>query len=419
MAAAEFAPASPAFRADPWPAYRALRALDPVLYRPQHDDWIVTGHAEVRAVLAARDRLAAAAVTAEDRAAAGAARPPQEPRREAGARVEDGEIEAMHARLARLESASLLNRSPPAHTRLRRAVGQPIHALDMTALRGRVDALAGAIIDRHRQHGRLDIVADYAFPITVTVICDLLGLPVEDAARFAAWSRDSLAARELVRDRRVALRARMARQSLADYLNQRLRDGRAARRSPLVAALQQREADGAISQDELLGNVMSLLLGGFENTQNAIALACLALARDPASFDRLRREPDGVAVAVDEFLRFEGPVQCLYFTASAPAEVAGRRIAAGQRVHLVIGAANRDPRRFPEADVLVVDRAPNPHLSFGSGMHYCLGAAISRLEIEVAVATLLRRLPDLAISAQAEYTDNYVFRGVRRLEATF
>jgi cytochrome P450 len=308
----------------------------------------------------------------------------------------------------------MLSSDPPDHTRLRSLVSKAFSPRLVQALRPRIETLAVELLDAVIPQGRMDLIDDYAFPIPMTIIAELLGVPQEDRDRFRQWSNVLVGERSTATAQAEIM---AAARGFADYLTQLFAARRSEPRADLVTALlQAEEAGDQLSASELLSTVFLLLVAGHETTVNLIGNGFLALLTHPAELERLRREPQLLPQAIEELLRFDGPVTTS--TARFPSEdvqVAGVTIPRGALVLVVLGSANRDPAQFPDPDKLDLTRADNRHLAFGHGLHYCLGAALARLEGQIAIGTLLERLPSarLAVSVdQLQWRPGLLIRGL-------
>lgn len=389
---------SPAAIADPFPVYARLRADDPVHWSERAGGWVLTRYDDVSRALrdprfsAVRSAMAFERLPAELREAT---RP-----------------------LQRAFTLWMLMMDPPDHTRLRGLVGKAFAPALVAGLRPRVQALVDAAIDRVAASGRIDLIADLAGPIPVTVIAELLGVDPADAPRFKAWS-DDLALMEL--GPRGFRQAQASMLALTAYLAEVVAARRVEPRDDLVSELLAAEEAGQIlGDDELLANCVLILFAGHETTTNLIGNGVLELLRHPAQLAAVRAEPALIEGAVEELLRFHGPVQRVRRTLKEPVELGGKRMAAGDNVWLMVGAANRDPTVFERPDLLDVRRKPTRHLTFGLGAHFCVGAALARVEGPIAIGTVLRRLPDLRGDVHGvTWRPELSFRGVAALPLAF
>jgi hypothetical protein len=310
----------------------------------------------------------------------------------------------------------LLFMDPPDHTRLRSLANAAFSRKAVEELRPRITALVDELLDGRDE---IDLVSDFAYPLPVTVIAEMLGVPVSDREMFSAWSRElvDLFGTEDVSTESTQ-RGNEAILAMNDYFTALSTERRNKPRDDLLTAFVEVEDAGErLSHSELLATCLILLIAGHETTANLIGLGTLALLRDRDTLSRLRDDPGLVPSAVDELLRYDSPVQATARTTLAPVEVAGTVIPEAQRVLVLLGSANRDPERFADPDRLVPDRSPNPHLSFGGGIHFCLGAPLARLEARIAFAKLVQLPLELA-SGSLEWRTTFPIRGLRSLPVT-
>lgn len=391
---------NPAALADPYPLYAQLRNYEPVHWEAAVNSWILTGYAEISAIL--RD----ARFSAE--------RNPSEEQMEAWGMGE-------FSPTTRTMRNQLLFLDPPKHTRLRGLVSKAFTPKTVEALRNRIQVIVDAAVDKALASGQMDIIADLAYPLPATVIAEMLGVPTSEMAQFKRWSSDfavllgsfELSPEEMGRIQQSIIAFAAYFRDITIRLRQQPEDN-------LLSALAQAEEQGErLSEDELLANCILLLVAGHETTTNLIGNGTLALLRNPEQWQRLREAPELIAGAVEELLRFDSPVQLTSRLPLVDVEVGDKSVKAGQETILLIGAANHDPRQFTAADCLDVSRQNPKHLSFGGGSHYCLGAPLARLEGQVVFTTLLRRLPNMQLaSATAEWQPNFGLRGLKSLPVT-
>jgi len=378
----------PAVLSDPYPLFHRLRTEDPVHWEADLEFWALTRYAD--AVYALReDSLLSSAIHDSPR---------------------PGGVGLSSARW-------FVFLDPPRHTRLRALVHSAFTPQVVEGLRARIQAIVDELLDRAAEAGRLDLIADLGFPLPAIVIAELLGVPAEDRAQFRAWSADLAAAGGLVRmaaDGAERLsRARAGGAALNAYFRDIIRERRRAPRDDLVSRLTGvQSAEGTLSEEELVDTCALLLFAGHETTTNLIGNGMLALLRHPDELSRLRADPSLIGPAVEELLRYDSPVQMRVRVARETVEIGGRRIAKGQRVLILVGAANRDPARFPDPDRLDIARPDNRHLAFGHGIHFCTGAPLARLEGAIAIRRLLRRFPRLELT-----TDQLAWRETLTLRA--
>ena len=321
----------------------------------------------------------------------------------------------------RLLFTSMLLLNPPDHTRLRRLVSGTFTARRVQALRAAITAMVDDLLDELEGAGKadsIDFVDTFAFPLPVNVIGELLGVPAPDRAQFQGLVRDWTQVLEVVNGD-VLRTADPAAATIRDYLAGLAAERRREPGDDLLSALVAVEDAGdQLTEDELLTMAALLFAAGFETTTNLLGNGLVALLRNPDQLAALREQPDLAVPAVEELLRYDSPVQIVSRIAMAPVEIAGVDLEAGERVVAYLGAGNRDPERFPDPERLVLDRRDNAPLSFGGGIHYCLGAPLARLEAQVALPALVRRFPTLALDGEPERRDSLSIRGYTRLPIT-
>ncbi|MFJ8531815.1 cytochrome P450 [Streptomyces sp. NPDC093591] len=377
--------------------YEDLRSADDLFWDRHLDAWIATGHAVVSSA-AGDPRLSS--VRYPDIAAVSEELRP----------------------LAHVLSRQMLYSDAPDHPRLRALISRAFTPRAVAALRARIVEAVDRIITHAAPTGRMDIVADLARPLPLTIICDLLDVPQQDRPALAAWSEPI--AEAIGNSRLDADGNRAASQSMADllaYLRELLtRHATPPAPHTLRALVTAQAQDTGQDLDELLANCALLLIAGHETTTHFIGNATLALLRHPHAADQLRRRPDLMPAAVEELLRYDAPVQLMLRRARQDMELAGRSVAEGQTVLLVCGAANRDPAVFPDPHVLDFERRGGRHMAFGHGPHFCLGAALARLEGTIALEALLTRLPGLRLDGTApQWQRSLNFRALTRLNVAF
>ncbi len=309
------------------------------------------------------------------------------------------ELEARAAEVAADDRASenLLAKDGDDHRRLRRLVTKAFTPRMVEQLRPRIQQIADELIDLVQERGRMELVDDYAFPLPITVIAELLGIPVADRERFRVWSSNVVMPAFTPEELELA---RSRADEFIEYLDDLFARRRTDPADDLVSALVEAEDGGdTLSENELYGMVVLLIVAGHETTVSLITSAVHTLLTHPAELEALRADPSLVAPAVEELVRFDSPVErTLTRWVAADTELGGQTLRRGDLVIAVVGSANRDDARFPDAAVLDLDRGDNRHVGFGRGPHYCLGAPLARLETEIALDTLLRRLPNLRLA---------------------
>ncbi len=316
---------------------------------------------------------------------------------------------------------SMLNMDPPDHTRVRKLVNKAFTPRRIAALRGRIETIVEELLEPIERQGKMDVIADLAAPLPAIVIAELLGVPVEDHRQFKTWASEVVAGLG-----EMTLAARQARtapaaEKLFGYLAGIIAERRKEPRDDLISAmvLAQEERD-ALTDSELLATSNLLLIAGHETTTNLIGNGMLALLREPSEMERLRTNPELLPTGVEELVRFDGPVQATVRVTTEDLEIGGTEIEAGSLVLIGIGAANHDPAIFTDPERLDVERDPNPHLGFGFGAHFCLGAPLARLEGEIALRALIERFPDMQLEIEVpRYRPNPILRGLVKLPVRF
>jgi len=393
-----FNPMRADLRADPHPYYRALRERDPVHRTRAGDGWVLSRHRDVAAVLSDRR------FSADER---NLRQWPRILRRRAHAGLSDPYAE---------DRASMLRLDAPDHTRLRNLVSKAFTPRAVERMRERVEARVAELLAPFSPGDAMELVGDLASPLPVTIIAELLGVPAADHVRFRHWSDEAI--RSLgdgtLEDR---IRGEAAVEEIGAYLLAVAEERRRAPREDLLSGLVRAEQDGDRLRDgELASLCVLLLVAGNETTTKLIANGLLALLHHPDQLALLRDEPGRMAGAVEEFLRYDGPVQLTSRMVLEDGELEGRRLRRGQQVVLLLAAANRDPDVFPDPDRLDVTRENVRHLAFGLGSHFCLGAPLARLETERALSALLTRFPRLRLGDEpVVWGTNTILRGPTRL----
>jgi cytochrome P450 len=400
IAAPVFNPLSPEFIRDPYPFYRQLRQHDPLWLSP-FGYRLASRHADIAAIL--RDRRFGKSYAARMTNRYGE--------------------HAMEEAALRTMRVWMLNLDPPDHTRLRGLVVKAFTARRVEEMRPRIEAIVGATIDRIEPQGTMDVIADFALRLPVTVICDMLGIPDEDRERFFDRSRDVDGGRLLdpVPMTRAELDAANERsESAMDYFRHLFALRRAEPGDDLTTQLVYAEEQGQkLSEEELVANINLLFGAGHETTVNLIGNGLLALYRNPDQLELLRQRPELGANAVEELLRYDSSVQLTGRTAHQDLVISGVELKAGEGVLCLLGAGNRDPEVYDQPERLDITRAKIEPLSFGGGIHYCLGAQLARIEGDIAISTLLRRLPRLTLDniEEPDWRPTFVLRGLRQLNA--
>jgi cytochrome P450 len=391
----------PETRQDPYRAYERLRREAPVYHSESWNGWLLTRYPDVLSSF--RDpRLSS------NRSAAYAGTMPAPVR------------EKLAPLLQNLGAWAFLL-DPPDHTRLRALINKAFAPRLIEGIRPRIETIVDRLLDQAEREGRMDLIGDFASSLPVIVIADILGVPEGDHFLLKPWS-DALAA-FMGAGRPSMESAGQALQSVLEmerYFRAILAERRRAPREDLLSSLLSAEDQGQfLNEQELLSTCTMVLFGGHETTTNQIGTGVLSLLNNPDQLEALRDAPELAANAIEELLRYDSPVQRQGRIALQDLTIQGQQISKGDRVFLVLGAAHRDEAQFPDPDRLDIRRADVRHLAFGMGAHYCVGAALARIEAQVTITSLLRRFPRLSLaSAKVDWLDNLTIRGPRALPLT-
>jgi cytochrome P450 len=395
----------PAAVADPFPDLATIRAADPVHWSVRHRAWLITRYDDV------------AAVHTDPRLSSDRMTPLLEGLRAHGS-------SARLVRMMEVLAAWMTFKDGADHRRLRFLVNRAFTPRVVARMREQVATITDGLLDALPPSGEADLVAGYAYPLPAIVIAEMLGVPSADRDRFKAWSGDiSSLVFGAVDDPDRHDRAEFGMTELVEYFQGLIEAAEGGGDETLLDHLVRVRGEGgdALSQDELLAMCTLLLFGGHETTTNLLSSGTLALLRDPAERERLEADPALAEAAVEEFLRFDGPAKVSVRVAAEPIELRGKTIARGDRVFLCLAAANRDPENFADPDRLDLSRAPNRQIGFGVGPHYCLGAPLARLEGQVSIPLVFRRLRGLRLveDANLEYAPTLLSRSLRALPVTY
>ena len=390
-----------AVRRNPYPLYRTLRRVTPLVRVPKYNLWVASRYDDVKRVLS-------------------------------DYRAFSSDFSALAADLPNRElQSSLISSDPPVHTKLRSLVSKGFTPRAVANLEPRIAQLTNELLDAIVSRGETDLVRDVAYPLPVIVIAEMLGIPAEDRAQFKEWS-DALvrSADRAVFDRDARTEAAASNLSMAPelettmlpYLQAVIAQRRTEPRTDLISALLAAEVDGAqLTERDLLGFTWLLLIAGNVTTTNLITTTIQTLLDHPAQLAALRAQPELWPTAIEEVLRYRSPVQVMFRITTQPVELSGKTLQAGQMVVALIGSANRDEAKFKNPHTFDITRDPNPHVAFGQGIHYCLGAPLARLEAKVALPLILERLPNLQRVGRAKLpvTDSIFLHGVKQLPLRF
>jgi cytochrome P450 len=390
----------PEVLANPYPLYHKLRSDDPVHWDSFLHAWVVTRYADVVHVL--YHFSANRTPTPEQLSTMG--------------------LSALSP-IAQVMVRQMLFMDPPDHTRLRTLASAAFTPRRVELLRSHIQEIMDGLLDAVVSKGRMDVIADFASPAPAIVTAEMLGVPVADQEQLKDWSSDfaeMLGNFQHNPDRFP--RVLRSVESMCSYFRSAMREQRVHPREGLVQAMMAAEVEGAkLTEEEIIANLIVTMVGGQETTTNLIGNGVLTLLRNPAEMERLKKDSSLIPSAVEELLRYESPSQHTARLAPADVEMGGKQIRKRQAVIAVMGAANRDPERFSEPDRLDIGRQDNRHLAFGWAAHFCFGAALARLEGQIAFETLLRRLPKLALDTTTplEWRHNLGLRGLTVLPVIF
>lgn len=391
----EYRPSDPQVLANPFPLYRRMQDEDPVHWSPLLKGWVLTRYEDVK-------RVCLDSAMSSDRL------------RPFFASLPGAEAERM-AQLVRILTLWMVFRDPPQHTRLRRLASRVFNVRSIHALRPNIESLTAWLLERIGEREELDFIADFAGPLPALVIMDMLGVPRGELERVKRLSDEMALFIGSAREAEGKYdRAEAATREMAAFFRELIVARRAAPRADLLSALAHVEEDGdRLSDDELIATCVLLLFAGHETTTHHLANALAALLRFPAELQRLREHPTLAAAAVEELLRYDGPIGAQVRIVQEPQQLHGKALRPGERVFLLLNAANRDPRAYADPDRLDLGRDGPPHLTFGFGPHICLGFPLARIEGQVALPAVLARWQHLEPAAErVEWLDSLVLRGM-------
>jgi cytochrome P450 len=378
-------------RRNPYPMYDQLRSGSPVFRVPQADIWMIFDYEGVKRALHDHDAFSSRAS------------PPG-----------GGPLDW------------LIFFDPPHHTKLRAIILRAFTPRVVANLEPRIRELSCELLDQTIERGEMDLCADFSVPLPLMVIAEMIGIPLADRQRFKRWSDAILNLADSVWGGEMAARAERAfgaaKEEMKAYLTDLFEERRKAPKDDLLTRLVEAEVDGErLTEEEILSFFQLLLLAGSETTTNLISNALLCFVENPAELARLEAAPDLLPSAIEEILRYRSPVQAVFRETRCDVEVHGQVIPGAQLVLAMIGSANRDPRQFRDADRFDIVRDPNPHIAFGHGIHFCLGAPLARLEARIALSELLSRVKGFALASAEPWEPRKAFHvhGPTRLPIRF
>lgn len=399
---------SPAFVSDPYPVYDQIRSTEPIYWSEENKYWLITRYADISSLIH-NEHLSSSRISAH------ASRLPDQAKRE---------FQPLFAAV----SSWMLMVDPPDHTRLRGLVNAAFTPKVVSNMRVRIQQLVDGMLESVRSQGQMDVIRDLASPLPATVIAELLGVPLTDEIDFKRWSDDILTgllaidASGTKEDKySVYAAAQKSFLELSNYFREKVQTLRERPEENLLSALvSAEEAGDRLTEEELFANCVLLMIAGHETTTNLIGNGILALLKHEDQKEQLRSQPALIVPAIEELLRYDSPVQKMARFATEDISVADKEIKKGQLVFFCFGAGNRDSERFPNPNQVDIDRKDNKHLAFGHGLHYCLGAALARLEGQIAINSVLRDFPKLALAApELEWKRNVTLRGLKSLPVVF
>jgi pimeloyl-[acyl-carrier protein] synthase len=389
----------PEVLANPYPLYHRLRSEDPVHWDPFLHAWVVTRYADVVTVF--QHFSANRTPTPEHLATMGLAK---------------------LTPLAQVMVRQMLFLDQPNHGRVRGLASKAFTPRRVEVLRSHIQDITERLLDAVQEQGRMDVIADLAYPLPAIVTAEMLGLPTSDWQQLTAWSADfAQVLGNFQHTPETAPRVMRSLEEMVAYFRAAVRQAARHPREGLITALLTAEIDGdRLSEEEVIANTIVTMVGGQETTTNLIGNGLLSLLRHREQLEKLRADPSLVPSAVEELLRYESPSQHTARLAPEDVELGGKLIRKRQATIAVMGAANRDPERFPDPDRLDITRQDNRHVAFAWGAHFCFGAPLARIEGQAAFEAVLRRMPNLSLAAEkVVWRENLGLRGLTALPVTF
>ncbi len=404
----QFNPRDPGFRINPYPTYDYLRTHHPIYYRPDKKDWLLTRYADIVEVLKNPSF----------------GRAEQQPIRLMNAFQEPKN----HLLYLRKQSQNLIGlflvlQNPPDHTRIRHFLHNAFTRARIQTLRSQIQRRVDDIIDRFQNRGKMDIINDLAYPLTLASNCEILGIPPQEwHPRFKQWS-DNLS---LILDLDVTSiayeRGLLAIAGFAEYFRNLITkwNSDSVPEDTLITTLIQAQAEGKLSEEELIANCILILFAGHSTTKSLIGTSILTLLSHPEQLKLLQADSSLIEMTISEVLRYDSTAQTVARTVLSDVQLSNQTIHQGEVVNCIIAAANRDPAVFSEPNKFDITRKPNPYISFGLGIHNCIGKHLAKLVAEITIGTLVRRLPELSLaSSSLEWEETFVVRGLKSLPVVF
>jgi cytochrome P450 len=393
---------TPEYLADPYRFYQRLRSEEPVYWSDTTHTWLLMRYSDVVAALHDSN------LKTGGKPQAHLQHLPE---------VVQAELEPLQRHYQTWMSFV----DPPDHTRLRALVSNAFTPRMLDDLRPRIQQIVDNLLEEAQEVRQMDVIADFAYPLPATVICEMLGLPPEDYRQFHEWSAGLVEFFGTgIPEVDTARRTQRSLLALSDYLRDVFAQRRQHPKKDLISALVGQEAGDSLNEDELFGMCVFLLAAGHETTVSLIGNGLLALLHHPEQMKKLQSDPSLIETAVEEFLRYDSPLQSLARVAKEDLEINGKQILKGQVVRPMLGSANRDPAQFPEPDRLDICRHPNRHVAFGFGIHYCLGAPLARIEGQIAINSFLQRMSHVQLAGESlEWRRNLSNRNPLSLPVVF
>ena len=389
----------PEVLANPYPLYQQLRSEDPIHWDPFLHAWVVTRYADV--------------VTVFQRFSANRTPTPEQ--------LTSLGLSSLTP-LAKVMVHQMLFLDPPAHGRVRGLASKAFKPRRVEVLRSHIQNITDSLLDAVQDKGRMDVIADLAYPLPAIVTAEMLGVPTSDWRQLTAWSADfAQVLGNFQHNPEHAAQVIRSLQGMSDYFRAAIQEQRKHPRDGLISALLTAEQDGdRLTEEEVVANTIVTMVGGQETTTNLIGNGVLSLLRHRDQLEKLKADPSLVPSAVEELLRYESPSQQTARLAPEDMELGGKTIRKRQAAIAVMGAANRDPERFPEPDKLDISRQDNRHLAFAWASHFCFGAPLARIEGQITFETMLRRMPNLNLEpTPIQWRENLGLRGLTALPVTF
>ena len=395
----DFNPLSPEFQSNPYAYYQGLRSSMPVYHWEPWQMWFLSRYTDCVTVL--KDSRF-------------------------GRELDDSFFNTQppdsQRVLIEMQRDWMLLRDPPTHTRLKMLAHKAFTPRTVERMRGNIEVLTDNLLDAVQDTHKLDLIADLASPLPVTVIADLIGIPQADRPTFQRWSQALAFTLELVDDPQIYDAASIVTEEFSAYLRELIAERRKHPQEDFLSALiAAKEQQDTLTEGEMIATIILLLVAGHETTVNLIGNGTQALLHHPEQWEKLKADPSLVKNAIEEMLRYDSPVQLTARHTQEDVEIDGHKIPKGRQIALLLGAANRDPQQFPDPDNFDITRiGADKHVGFGNGIHFCLGAPLARLEAEIAFKRIVNRLPNLALTDEMPtYRSTYVLRGLSSLPLTF